>query len=194
MASEFPFVKLISSETMVGFSESAKMTAITKVFNDSYKSPFSVIVIDSILRLLDWVPIGPRFSNGVLQTLMVLMKKNPPNDRKLLVISTTTHRGILESMDMAEAFNADIKVPTISDLAQVDKAILELKLFSESERQQAFQLLRESGIDGKFSIGIKKLLMIVEMARQDVDKVEKFVNTIQDEAMRTMVNSNNRQQ
>lgn len=36
----------------VGFSESAKMTAISKVFNDSYKSPFSVILIDSIERLL----------------------------------------------------------------------------------------------------------------------------------------------
>lgn len=26
----------------------------------------------------DWVPIGPRFSNGVLQALMVLLNKRPP--------------------------------------------------------------------------------------------------------------------
>ncbi len=52
MASEFPFIKLISPDTMVGFSESAKMSAISKVFMDSYKSPFSVIVIDAIERLL----------------------------------------------------------------------------------------------------------------------------------------------
>jgi hypothetical protein len=42
------------------------------------------------------------------------------------------------------------------------------------------------GLDGHLSIGVKKLLMIVEMARQDVDKVEKFVNTLQDDAMRRM--------
>ena len=54
------------------------MSAISKVFMDSYKSPYSVIVVDAIERLLDWVPIGPRFSNGVLQTLLVLLKKNPP--------------------------------------------------------------------------------------------------------------------
>ena len=78
MASDFPFVKLITPDTMVGYSESAKMTAISKVFNDSYKSPLSDIVIDSIERLLEFVPIGPRFSNGVLQTLLVLLKKVPP--------------------------------------------------------------------------------------------------------------------
>lgn len=52
MGSEFPFIKLISPDSMVGYSEQAKMAAITKVFNDSNKSPFSVIVVDSIDRLL----------------------------------------------------------------------------------------------------------------------------------------------
>jgi vesicle-fusing ATPase len=55
MASEAPFIKLIAPETMVGYTESAKMSAISKVFNDSYKSPFSVIVVDSIERLLGMV-------------------------------------------------------------------------------------------------------------------------------------------
>ncbi|KAJ1919941.1 transport between ER and Golgi ATPase protein [Tieghemiomyces parasiticus] len=52
MQSEFPFIKLISPETMVGYSESAKINAISKVFTDSYKSPLSVIVVDNIERLL----------------------------------------------------------------------------------------------------------------------------------------------
>ena len=52
MASEFPFIKLISPDNMVGYSESSKISAISKVFNDSYRSPLSVIVVDSIERLL----------------------------------------------------------------------------------------------------------------------------------------------
>jgi vesicle-fusing ATPase len=52
MASDFPFIKLISPETMVGFSESQKVAQLHKVFTDSYKSPLSVIVVDSIERLL----------------------------------------------------------------------------------------------------------------------------------------------
>lgn len=51
-ASEYPFIKLISPDNMVGYSESQKVTAITKVFSDSYKSPLSVVVVDNIERLI----------------------------------------------------------------------------------------------------------------------------------------------
>jgi SpoVK/Ycf46/Vps4 family AAA+-type ATPase len=52
MASEFPYIKLISPEAMVGFTESAKIQYLSKVFNDSYKSPSSLIVVDNIERIL----------------------------------------------------------------------------------------------------------------------------------------------
>lgn len=95
-ASEFPFIKLISPDNMVGYSESQKVVAITKVFADSYKSPLSVVVVDNMERLIgvfyfwictgnkglihcaDWTPLGARFSNVVLQTLLVLFGRIPP--------------------------------------------------------------------------------------------------------------------
>lgn len=49
-----------------------------QVFEDAYKSQLSCVVVDDIERLLDYVPIGPRFSNLVLQALLVLLKKAPP--------------------------------------------------------------------------------------------------------------------
>jgi hypothetical protein len=52
MASEFPFIKLISPENMVGFSEAQKIAQLHKIFTDSYKSPMSIIVVDSLERLL----------------------------------------------------------------------------------------------------------------------------------------------
>lgn len=51
-ASQFPFIKLISPDSMVGYSENQKVTAITKIFADSYKSPLSVVVVDNIERLI----------------------------------------------------------------------------------------------------------------------------------------------
>ena len=95
-ASEYPFIKLISPDNMVGFSEAQKVSTITKVFSDSYKSPLSVVVVDNIERLIgililhpmcllrsnpvfiDWTPMGARFSNAVLQTLLVLFSRRPP--------------------------------------------------------------------------------------------------------------------
>ena len=91
MASEFPFIKLISPETMVGFSEPQKIAQLNKIFTDSYKSPMSIIVVDSLERLLDWNPIGPRFSNGVLQALVVLFGKRPPKVRVFM----TMQRGVV---------------------------------------------------------------------------------------------------
>lgn len=76
--SEFPFIKLISAENMVGFSEMAKIQYLNKVFSDAYKSPQNIVVVDNIERIIEWVPIGPRFSNPVLQALMVLLTKQPP--------------------------------------------------------------------------------------------------------------------
>ena len=51
-ASEYPFIKLISPDNMVGFSEAQKVSTITKIFSDSYKSPLSVVVVDNIERLI----------------------------------------------------------------------------------------------------------------------------------------------
>jgi vesicle-fusing ATPase len=82
--SEFPFIKLVSAENMVGFSEMAKIQYLNKVFSDAYKSPQNIVVVDNIERIIEWVPIGPRFSNPVLQALMVLLTKQPPAVSTLL--------------------------------------------------------------------------------------------------------------
>lgn len=37
---------------MVGYNEAGKINELNKIFSDSYKSPISVIVIDSIERIL----------------------------------------------------------------------------------------------------------------------------------------------
>ena len=73
--SKFPFIRILSADSMIGYSESAKCTHIHKFFMDSYKSPLSILVIDDIERIIEYTPIGPRFSNTVLQTLLVLLRK-----------------------------------------------------------------------------------------------------------------------
>lgn len=47
-------------------TEDAIINKISKIFNDAYKSTLSCIVIDSIERLIEYVDIGPRFSNAIL--------------------------------------------------------------------------------------------------------------------------------
>jgi vesicle-fusing ATPase len=112
--SGYPFIKMITADMLLGYPESRKCDKITKVFEDAHKSPRSIIILDDLERLLSYVPIGPRFSNDVLQTLLVLLKKTPPNGRKLLVIATTSALGVLESMDLAGAFSVSVSAAPIS--------------------------------------------------------------------------------
>lgn len=63
-----------------------------KFFDDAYRSELSCLLVDNIERLLDYGAIGPRYSNIVLQALLVLLTKQPPKGRKLLVFCTTSRR------------------------------------------------------------------------------------------------------
>ncbi|KAF7141560.1 hypothetical protein RHSIM_Rhsim06G0198500 [Rhododendron simsii] len=111
--SDFPYVKIISAETMIGLSESSKCAQIVKVFEDAYRSPLSIIILDDIERLLEYVAIGPRFSNLISQTLLVLLKRLPPKGKNVLVIGTTSEVSFLDSIGLCDAFSVTYHVPTL---------------------------------------------------------------------------------
>jgi len=118
-------------------------------------------VLDDIERLLDYVAIGPRFSNSVLQTLLVLLKQPPPQGRKLLVIGTTSQLDVLDAMDATSAFDVQLDVPRLD--AEGVRAVLVAEgcFADEGDVGRATSLF--AGPEG---VAVKKLLTIVEMARQ----------------------------
>ncbi|XP_013783299.1 vesicle-fusing ATPase 2-like [Limulus polyphemus] len=179
LKSDFPFVKLCTPEDMVGYTETAKCQAIKKVFDDAYKSQQSCILVDNIERLLDYGPIGPRYSNLVLQALLVLLKKDPPKGRKLLIFCTTSRKSVLEEMEMLTAFTAVLRVPNLSLPEQLMTVLEETDCFSKEELSKIAKRIDGKGI----WIGIKKLLAYIDMARQ-TDKeyrVIKFITKLEEE-------------
>lgn len=164
LESDFPFVKMVSAENMVGWSESYKCNALAKVFDDATKSPLSIILLDDIERLLDYVSIGPRFSNVVLQALLVLLKRIPPKGHKLLVIGTTSEANVLQEMAITSTFNVVLTTPLLSQ-NDIRRVLTKQSVFAEHEVSSAVALL-------PLQIGIKRLLMLLEMARQGGDDGE----------------------
>ncbi|XP_078135201.1 vesicle-fusing ATPase-like [Sander vitreus] len=177
--SQFPFIKICSPDKMIGHSEIAKCQAIKKIFEDAYKSQLSCVVVDDIERLLDYVPIGPRFSNLVLQALLVLLKKPPPKGRKLLIIGTTSRKDVLQEMEMLDAFSTTIHIPNISRGEQLVEALELLGSFQDVERASIAKAVKGQHL----WIGIKKLLMLIEMAVQMEPgyRVSKFLRLLKDE-------------
>ncbi|KXZ46923.1 hypothetical protein GPECTOR_39g417 [Gonium pectorale] len=180
--SDFPFVKVITSETMVGFSEQSKASQITKVFEDAYKSPMSVIILDDIERLLEYVAIGPRFSNVILQALLVLVKRMPPPGHKVFIVGTTSMGDVMESMGLNEVFNVSLHVPSLR-VDEMVKVLRHLDCFSVVDIPQAVDLL--TTISAKV-VPIKKLLLWTEMARQEVADGQKISLARWEQALRDL--------
>ncbi|GFG30720.1 hypothetical protein Cfor_11558 [Coptotermes formosanus] len=177
--SDFPFVKVCSPEEMVGFTESAKCLHIRKVFDDAYRSQLSCILVDNIERLLDYGPIGPRYSNLTLQALLVLLKKEPPKGRKLLILCTSSRRQVLEDMEMLSAFTAILHVPNLSKPDHLMAVLEESDVFSKKD----LSALSRKVHGHRVFIGIKKLLALIDMARQTEEqyRVIKFLSKLEEE-------------
>jgi len=63
----------------VGIQTPGKINSIIRVFTDAYKCNNSLIIIDNIERLVEFVKTGPDYNNDVMQTLFALLNKIPPN-------------------------------------------------------------------------------------------------------------------
>jgi vesicle-fusing ATPase len=169
--SGFPFIRMISADEMIGYSETSKCQMVHKVFMDSYKSPLSIIFIDDIERIIEYVPIGPRFSNTVLQTLLVLLKKIPPDDgRRLLVIGTTSCPHLLQDLGLVQAFGVSQSIPLLDEPGQVVEV---LTVAAHMDERDARKVAKSIGKP----IGIKQLLMVAEMAKQGSDNGQVEVNS-----------------
>ena len=175
--SDFPLIRILSPDSMIGFSEGQKCATIQKAFTDAYKSSLSIIFIDDVERLIEYTPLGPRFLNMVLQTLIIYLKKTPPNpDRRLLVIGTTAIAGMLEDLQLTQSFNVQLNVSQLQEPSEFAAVLREKSNISATEIDNiASAIVRP--------IGIKKLLMVLEMVVSSGDElnVENFMaclNTI----------------
>ncbi|KAL9043695.1 MAG: hypothetical protein Q9214_003124, partial [Letrouitia sp. 1 TL-2023] len=174
--SEYPLIKLCSPDDMVGFNESMKIEHMRRIFDNAYKSPLGVVLLDNIERIVEWVPIGPRFSNPILQALMVLLKKIPPEGRRLLILATTGERSVLQQLDLFTAFDSDIAVPNVGNYTELNHIMNQSEAFQDPRR--ALNELRDITRRDSVNVGVKKILLGIETAKQDRDREGRFANVV----------------
>ena len=91
--SGFPFIKLVKLAHMIGATDQQKAHHLDKVFEDAYKSPMNVIVLDEVELLLGYNQVGPRFSTLMFDTLSALLARKPPKvclDQAQCAINTSS--------------------------------------------------------------------------------------------------------
>ena len=127
LLSAFPFIKVISPRHMVGMSENEKVIYIKEKFLDAYKSQEAIIILDDIEGLIEYVDIGPRFSNSVLQALKIFIKNEDQN--KLFVIGTSSMPQTMQDCGIFDSFLHHFEVKNI-EKADYDKLCEQNKDFS----------------------------------------------------------------
>jgi vesicle-fusing ATPase len=158
--SNFPFVRMITPDSMIGAGESERCSRLLKIFTDAYRSPMSIIFIDDIERIIEYSPVGHRFSNAVLQTLLILMRKVPPAPARLMVIATTSISKFLDDLQLSQAFNVTLHVSLLQTPAEYATVMKEYSTMSAQQINSIAKAINKP-------IGIKQLLMVLEMARAE---------------------------
>lgn len=158
LSSGFPHVHIVSPDRYVGFSEGNMLLAINEVFENAYRSDLSIIILDDLERLIEYVPIGPRFSNTILQGLLILVKRSPPPGRKLLIIGTTSQSQVLIDLGVQQLFK-QINIPSVRCNDEMEKV---LTISGLATSQDVIRAIRAKVMLSEF-IPIKDLIMIAEM-------------------------------
>lgn len=113
LLSAFPFIKIISPRHMVGMGEYEKVNYIKDKFMDAYKSEEAIIILDDIEGLVEYVSIGPRFSNSILQAIRIFVKAEDKN--KLYVLGTSSMPEFLRDSGIFDCFSESFLVSSISE-------------------------------------------------------------------------------
>ncbi|KAK2195385.1 bifunctional AAA ATPase [Babesia duncani] len=171
----FPFVKVISPENLIGLSELGRVNAIHRIFDDAHKTPQSLVILDDIERLIDYSPIGPRFSNSILQCLLVMIKKAPSHGRRVFVIGTSSEGEFLEMANVSAAFTVTVNVPLVEGPMEIQCALEEAVAAFVTDAtgtgiaRPGFPLREIQRVANSpllLKIGIKRLMLALEIAVQ----------------------------
>jgi vesicle-fusing ATPase len=121
------YTKMISSESLIGMIEFAKIKIIKDIFSNAYKSKVSLIIIDDIERLLEYVHVGSRFNNNVLQCFLTYLKKLPEKiGHKLIIIGTTSRKDVMKELGIWDCFNLKIEIPSLHGNTEIQSALSQM--------------------------------------------------------------------
>jgi vesicle-fusing ATPase len=85
LASGFEYARLVSPYSMSGMNESSKIMYLQKTISDAMLSKNSIVVLDSIERMVEFVPIGPRFSTGILSSVIDILNTAGSTNNLLII-------------------------------------------------------------------------------------------------------------
>jgi vesicle-fusing ATPase len=164
----FPFIRTITPDMFVAHTDIQKANVIVKTFSDAYRSSFSIIILDDLEILIEYID-QYHFCNMVLQAILAFLKKSPPKGHKLLIVATM--RSISENLHLNSSFDIIIKAPPVlfgNELKFVFDNVSELMMAETAKSiidKMEILLIEKYGSEilGKIGFGIKDVWSAIEL-------------------------------
>jgi vesicle-fusing ATPase len=139
-------------------------------------------VVDEIELLLDWTPIGPRFSNTVLSALRSLLKKPPPKNRRRLILATTSERTVLQQLNLLQYFTGQVAVPNVNTQEELLAVLRERgpRLTDQQSVQRILDELKDSTGGDHIGVGIKNVITAINRSTDSDDPPGRFAEIMTD--------------
>jgi vesicle-fusing ATPase len=111
---------------------------------------------------------------------LFLIISNKQQGRRLLILATTTQRSVLQQLDLYASFDRELAVPNVNTHAELASVLREVRAFkSDREMADSLNMLRETTQSDEVGVGIKRVLLGVETARQTPEEmVERFADVM----------------
>ena len=168
LKSSFPFIKIISADDLIGKSEYYKTNFLIRQFEDAYKSPKSLVILDDLERLIEHVDVRKSFNNNVLQTILVLINKRPRKpENSIAVICTSSNPDFLSEFDLYNEFSIRLEIPEL----ECNPSNEIMSVIKERLPKEANPVI---DVPKWFKLSIKKLLFVLNLVEKDENKNEKF--------------------
>lgn len=82
------------------------MSEIVKIFEDSEKCAKSCIILDDLLRLIDYVALGTQYCTNILNLLINCIKKRLDPDNKQVIIATVGNERVFNDLGFSKYFKS----------------------------------------------------------------------------------------
>lgn len=109
-------VKIITIDKLIRSPHKAGL--ITNTFEICSKATNSILILDGFERLIEWLRIGPRFNNEVLQTIIALLTSQIKPTKKMTIICTAHNdvcglsgETVLDELGVSDLFDTKYDYP-----------------------------------------------------------------------------------
>jgi vesicle-fusing ATPase len=167
LQTKFPFIRVLSMDDLVGASDYTICMKIAKVFDDAYKSDFSVIIIDDFERLIGYT-VGLRFRESIFNTLVTCLRRGPTLAGRRIMTITTADSDVCRELRLDKYFDWIKDMPVIALPMECKEVLIgaghaDKCVPSVDEVVERFPMVSTSF----YGIGVGNLLRVCEFAVND---------------------------